>query len=135
MQMQSIPFDLTVPVVLVVPVVLGLVAALGWLARRYDRLLEKSIGLRARRRESAVMLREALREKEPDLEPLSYDDSSDLLEVEYNKDRTRIQSLRPALPKTPRLSPDQEERVKRYSLTGDPSTPPDPVRPIRKPRE
>jgi hypothetical protein len=119
----------TVPIEFVGIVVAGLVAALGWMARRYDRANERALGLRVGRREAAVLLRESLRERDPDLEPLSFDDDSAILEVEHDKDKTRIRnrSLRPA--REERLSAAQEERIRRFALTGDPSTPPDPFEP------
>jgi len=115
----------TVPIELVIPVVLGLVTALGWLSRRYDRANERALGLRVGRREAAILLRESLREHEPNLEPLSFDDDSAVLEVEYNKDKTRIRN-RSRSPLPPRLSPEQEELVRRFALTDDP------IRPYRK---
>lgn len=107
-----------VPIELVIPVVLGLVAALGWLARRYDRMVaQTTTGSRVDRREAAIMLREALRDRDPDLEPLSFDDDSALFEVEHRKDVAVVRNRS--------LSPQQERRLERYSRTGDPSTPPD----------
>ena len=115
-----------VPIELVAPVVLGLITALGWLARRYDRAISQSMGLRADRRETAILLRESLRERDPDLEPLSFDDESAVFNVEHSKDLEIIRS-RSGHPRE--LSPRQERRIERYARTGDPSTPPDPVEP------
>lgn len=118
----------TVPIEYVAAVVLGLVAALGWMARRYDRANERALRMRGGRREAAILLREALREQDPHLEPISFDDDSAVLEVEYDKDRARVRnrSMRPP-PDDRKLSPEQERRVKRFALTGDPSTPPEGV--------
>lgn len=122
----------TVPIEYVAAVVLGLVAALGWLAHRYDQANERALRSRIGRREAAILLRESLRDREPGLESLSFDDDSAILDVEHDKDKTRVRnrSLRPMPPK--KLSPEQEELVRRFALTGDPSTPPDPIRPYRK---
>lgn len=118
-----------VPIELVIPVILGLVAAIGWLAHRYDKAILRLTGLRTDRRETAILLREALRERDPDLEPLSFDDESAVFNAEHNKDLAivRDRSDRPSV-----LSARQERRVERYARTGDPSTPPDPLGPYRK---
>ena len=120
----------TVPIELVIPVVLGLVAAIKWFAKRYDGAIAQLTGLKGRNREAAVVLRESLRDRDPDLEPLSFDDASAVIEVEHNKDIERVKrkSLRPPS----ELSPEQEKRIKRYVQTGDPSTPPDSIPPLPK---
>ena len=119
-----------VPLELVTVVVLGLVAAIGWLARRYDKAIERTTGeARTDRRRTAIMLREALRERDPDLDPLSLDEDSALFEREHNKD---VEAVRRRSGHPSELPPRQERRVERYARTGDPSTPPDPVVPYRK---
>lgn len=119
-----------VPVELVIPVVLGLVAALGWLARRYDKAIARSSGFRTDRRETAILLREALRERDPDLEPLSFDDESAVFDVEHSKDLAVVRGRSDR----PTLSPRVERRLERFGRTGDPSTPPDPeeIQPRKK---
>lgn len=122
----------TVPIEFVLMVVTGLVGAIGWLARRYDRANARAVGLRTDRREAAIMLRESLRERDPDLEPISFDDDSAILEIEYKKDKARVVkhlSLHPPPKEDDRavaISPRIQRRLERFARTGDPSTPPDP---------
>jgi len=121
--------NLMVPIELVTVAVLGLVAALGWLSRRYDKAMQRS---RADQRETAIMMRELLRERNPRLDPLSFDEDSALFDVEHKKD---IASVRNLSERPSRLSPRQERRLERFTRDGDPgdpSTPPDPVEPVRK---
>lgn len=129
--------DINVPLVLVAPVVISLVSAVLWLARRYEQLILRTTDLKAQKREAAILLREALREQEPNLEPISFDDSSAVFEVEYDKDKRRVRNRSLPPPedrhsREDRLSPRQERRVERYARGEDPSTPPEPLRPYRK---
>lgn len=124
---------INLPLEVVAPVVLGLVSAIGWLVRRYERLTEVLISAKTEKREAAILLREALRERDPDLEPLRAESPSDIFEVEHRKDGVRVRSLRPPPPeeddRAVALSPRQARRLERFARTGDPSTPPDPIEP------
>lgn len=140
--------NVTIPLEFVAPVVLALIAALKWMRderaserKRADDLTDKLLErteLRTRKREATILLREALRERDPDLPALSYDDSSKVLEVEYEKDSARVRdltSIRPSAAPTDEAravlagqrDDRLERRLERYGRTGDPSTPPEPM--------
>lgn len=126
---------ITVPLELVVPVVLALVGAIGWIARRYDRMvdraLEQATEQKKEKRQAAIFLREALRERDPRLEPLSFDDESDVFNVEHDKDLMRVESMRPR-PNKDRMSYEQERLVEQFVRGEEISTPPPSPPPRRR---